>query len=153
MAGFGGKYYNWMTKQLKTPSESLIPPDGFVPISHTNPFGASIGPIYEREEHGRFVRGLYVRPELTNSAGIAHGGVLMTFADIVLARGVMQEIGRSAVTVRMVSDFMAPVLVNAWLEGRAEVSRVTRSLVFVSGELTVKGKPVFTAQGTFKPLK
>jgi len=77
----------------------------------------------------------------------------MTFADIVLARGVMQEIGGMAVTVRMVSDFMAPVLVGAWLEGRAEVSKVTRSLVFVSGELSVKGKVVFTAQATFKPLK
>jgi uncharacterized protein (TIGR00369 family) len=133
--------------------EAANPPDGFVPISHTNPFGAGIGPIYECEKNGKFVRGLYIRPELSNSAGIAHGGVLMTFADIVLARGVMQEIGGMAVTVRMVSDFMAPVLVGAWLEGRAEVSKVTRSLVFVSGELSVKGKVVFTAQATFKPLK
>jgi uncharacterized protein (TIGR00369 family) len=143
---------------LKLP-EAANPPEGFVPISHTNPFGAGIGPIYEREaiyehgESGTFVRGLFVRPELSNSAGIAHGGVLMTFADIVLARGVMQQIGGMAVTVRMVSDFMAPVLVGAWLEGRADVSKVTRSLAFVSGELSVKGKVVFTAQATFKPLK
>jgi uncharacterized protein (TIGR00369 family) len=134
------------------PPAGAAPPDGFAPISHTNPFGAGIGPIYEREDHGLVVRGLWVRPELANSAGIAHGGVLMTFADIVLARGVMQEIGSIAVTVRMVSDFMAPVLVGSWLEGRATVSKVTRSLAFVSGELSVKGKVVFTAQGTFKPL-
>jgi uncharacterized protein (TIGR00369 family) len=142
-----------MTKSDYPGAESFQPPNGFVPISHTNPFGANIGPIFEAEQHGQIVRGLYVRPELANSASIAHGGVLMTFADIVLARGVMAEIGRMAVTVRMVSDFMAPVLVGSWLEGRAEVSRVTRSLAFVSGELSVKGKVVFTAQGTFKPLK
>jgi uncharacterized protein (TIGR00369 family) len=142
-----------MNSHKKTPPEGVSPPDGFVPISHTNPFGAGIGPVYERDEHGEVVRGLFVRPELSNSAGIAHGGVLMTFADIVLARGVMQEINGMAVTVRLVSDFIAPVLVGAWLEGRSKVSRVTRSLVFVSGELTVRGKVVFTAQATFKPLK
>jgi len=48
---------------------------------------------------------------------------------------------------------MAPVLVGSWLEGRAEVSRATRSLVFVSCKLSVKGKTVFTGQATFKPLK
>ena len=142
-----------MTSSDFVSSPTLQPPEGYLPISHTNPFGAGIGPIFERAEEGGFVRGLYLRPELTNSAGIAHGGVLMTFADIVLTRGVMHEIGGPAVTVRLVSDFIAPVLVNSWLEGRAQVSQVTGGLVFVEGQLSVKGKTVFTAQGTFKPLK
>jgi len=133
--------------------EGANPPHGFVPISHTNPFALNLAPIYEREEGAIFVRGFYVRPEHTNTAGIAHGGVMMTFADIVCARAVIQEIDGMAVTVRLLSDFMAPVLVGSWLEGRAEVSRATRSLVFVSCKLSVKGKTVFTAQATFKPLK
>ena len=141
-----------MSKATFQPPESPPPPADFVPISHTNPFGASIGPIFEKEERSGITRGMYIRPELANSAGIAHGGVLMTFADIVLARGVMQETGGIAVTVRMTSDFMAPVPVGAWLEGQAEISRVTRSLVFVSAELKVRNKVVFTAQATFKPL-
>ena len=117
--------------------EGANPPHGFVPISHTNPFALNLAPIYECEEGPIFVRGFYVRPEHTNTAGIAHGGVMMTFADIVCARDVIQEIDGMSVTVRLISDFMAPVLVGSWLEGRAEVSRATRSLVFVSCKLSL----------------
>ena len=128
------------------------PPEGFEPIVHSNPFGAHIGPIYEREQNGDFWRGFYIAKKHANSAHIAHGGVLMTFADIVLARAVMRETNGMAVTVRMTCDFLAPARLNAWVEGTAKVSRSTKSLVFVDGTLSVAGKPVFSAQGLFKPI-
>mgnify|MGYP002529381984 CR=1 FL=1 len=136
----------------RPPADALAPPDGFAPIIHSNPFGAHIGPIYERLEGEDFCRGFFIAEKLTNSAGIAHGGVLMTFADIVLARAVMAEIDAAAVTIRLTCDFIAPAKRDGWVEGRARVTRATKSVVFVEGELSVAGKPNLAAQGLFKPL-
>ena len=130
----------------------IEPPEGFVPIVHSNPFGAHIGLIYECEDDGGFRRGFYIGEKLANSARIAHGGVLMTFADVVLARAVMREIDSMAVTVRMTCDFLAPARLNAWVEGTAKVTRATKSLVFAEGTLSVAGKAIFAAQGLFKPI-
>jgi len=138
---------------MSGPDQGPQPPAGFKPIVHSNPFGAHIGPIYEREEGDQFWRGFYVGEKHSNSASIAHGGVLMTFADVVLARAVSREINGMAVTVRMTCDFLGPARLNVWVEGTASVTRATRSLVFVEGTLSVAGKPIFAAQGLFKPIR
>ena len=130
----------------------ISPPEGFEPIVHSNPFGAHIGPIFERLDETGFCRGFFVAEKHQNSAGIAHGGVLMTFADVVLARAVMLEIDGMAVTVRMTCDFIAPAKAGVWVEGRGRVTRATKSLVFVEGELSVRNKTVLSAQGLFKPI-
>ncbi len=131
---------------------TTAPPEGFYPIEHSNPFGAHIGPIFERDAGDHAVRGFYIAEKHSNSAGIAHGGVLMTFADVVLARAVMREIKTMAVTVRMTCDFIAPAKMGAWVQGRGLVTRATKSLVFVTGELSVEVKPILSAQGMLKPL-
>ncbi len=128
------------------------PPAGFEPIVHSNPFGAHIGPIFERTSADGFVRGFHLAEKHTNAGGVAHGGVLMTFADIVLGRAVLPHIGGPAVTVRMITDFIAPVKLGSWVEGRAAVTHAAKTLIFVSGEISVAGKIAMTAQGTFKPI-
>jgi len=135
-----------------TDAPEITPPEGFEPIEHSNPFGAHIGPIFERDEGDFASRGFYIAEKHSNSAGIAHGGVLMTFADVVLARAVIRQINAMAVTVRMTCDFIAPAKIGAWVEGRGQVTRATKSLVFVEGELCIDDKPILSAQGMFKPL-
>jgi len=124
-------------------------PDGFAPIVHGAPFGALIGPIYERTHDDGFVRAIRVSEKHTGASGRAHGGLLMSFADIVLARAVHGSTGRPMVTVRLVTEFIAPVSLGAWLEGTAWVTRQGRSLVFVAGEFTVGRRTVATASATF----
>ena len=124
-------------------------PDGFVPIVHSAPFGALIGPIYERAHDGGFVRAIRVTEKHTGASGRAHGGVLMSFADIVLARAALGGTRKALVTVRLVTEFVAPVSLGAWLEGTAWVTRHGRSLVFVAGEFTVGRRTVATASATF----
>ena len=124
-------------------------PDGFVPIVHSAPFGELIGPIYERAHDGGFVRAIRVVEKHTGASGRAHGGVLMTFADIVLARAALGATGKPLVTVRLVTEFIAPVSLGAWLEGTSWVTRQGRSLVFVAGEFTVGRRTVATASATF----
>lgn len=127
-------------------------PKGFEPIKSENPFGQAIGPLFEKNEGEGWVRGFKVEAKHTNRANIAHGGVLMTFADIVLARAVMDVAPLPFVTAQMSCQFIAPALLGAWIEGRGKVSRRTRDLVFVSCELTSGPTPVMTATGLFKVL-
>ena len=126
-------------------------PAGFAPIGELSSFGRLIGPVYERlEDDGTFVRALRVGDKHTNLGGVVHGGVLMSFADVILGTVSYRHAGRPGASIRMVSDFVAPARVGDWLEGRGEVTRATRSIVFAVGELTVDGRTILTMSGTYK---
>ena len=93
------------------------------------------------------------RPELENSWGSVHGGVLMTMLDVALASA-----GRSldprcngALTVEIKVNFIAAASGAVLAEGRAQ--RAGRSLIFSEGELTGEdGTLLAKATGTFKLL-
>ncbi|MBM3517854.1 MAG: PaaI family thioesterase [Alphaproteobacteria bacterium] len=128
------------------------PPPGFVPIVHGAPFGALIGPIYEKPAEAGAIRGFRVAPKHTNARGWIHGGMLTTFADIVLAQVAFRSgVGR-LVTVRLVTDFVANARTGDWVEGRARVTHRARTLVFISGEITAGARVLMTASGIFKVL-
>lgn len=129
-------------------------PDGFVPIVHHNPFGRNVGPIYHREEaDGGFVRGFRVSEKHVNSGGFAHGGMLLAFADIVLGQACYRVLGGPSVTVNVNANFVAPARLGDWLEGRAEVLRRARKIVFVRGRLTVRRRVVLTADAIFHAVR
>lgn len=129
------------------------PPAGYQPIVSENPFGKAVGPIFEKIEGEGWVRGFRVEDKHTNRAGIAHGGVLMTFADIVMSQAVYKLSPGMFVTAQMSCQFISPAILDAWVEGRAEVVRRTSDLAFVEGRIVSQGKPVMTASGLFKILK
>ena len=132
--------------------DNLTPPEGFAPIVSENPFGKAVGPIYEKKNGKDWVRGFYVAEKHSNRANIAHGGVIMTFADIVLATAVFEEIHKPFVTIQMDTQFIAPAKLGAWIEGRATITRLTSTLAFVNGKLTSGKSPVASVSGIFKIL-
>jgi acyl-coenzyme A thioesterase PaaI-like protein len=125
---------------------------GYTAIRHSNPFGRMTGPFFEKDEEGGFVRAFRVDERHVNGLNVAHGGMLLTFADIVLGTAVFREIKTPAVTVRLVSDFVSPAQIGDWVEGRAVIDQRTRSLVFASGALTVGRRTVLTTSGVFHIL-
>ncbi len=135
-----------------TDPKTLNPPEGFRPIISENPFGKMVGPIFEKKNRKNWVRAFRVEEKHTNRAKIAHGGALMTFADIVLATAVWEEVQAPFVTVQMDSQFVSPARVGAWVEGRATITRRTTDLVFVHGLLSASEKPVLSVSGIFKIL-
>ena len=78
----------------------------------------------------------------------------MTMADmlIVIGANLQADQRRFMTTVRLSADFLAAVPLGAWLEGRLEVLRVTRNLIFCQGMLRVAGEPVLRVDGIVKPL-
>ena len=126
-------------------------PDGFAAIDKPSSFGQLIGPVYEcPQDDGSFVRALRVEDKHTNLGGVVHGGVLMSFADVILGTVSYRHAGRPGMSVRLVSDFISPARVGDWLEGRGTVTKATRSIIFARGELTVDGRTILTVSGTYK---
>ena len=99
---------------------------------------------------GNFVRAIRVEDKHTNLGGVVHGGVLMSFADVVLGTVCYRYAGRPGMSVRMVTDFIAPARIGDWLEGRGTVTGAARSIMFARGELSVDGRAILTVSGTYK---
>ena len=120
----------------------------------TNPFIDGVGPLYGRLEEGRFVLGLRIEQRHCNPGGTCHGGMLMTLADMLLLMGSNIEGGvkRYFSTVNVSFDFIAPAPRDAWLEGRMQVLRVARSLVFAQGLFTIGETVVARCSGILKPV-
>ncbi|HYF58875.1 MAG TPA: PaaI family thioesterase [Burkholderiaceae bacterium] len=133
-------------------------PEGFVPMDFgTNPFVDSVGPLYGHRDEGlagRLVLGLRVERRHCSPSGYCHGGMLATLADMLMVVGASLQSGRDAfmTTVRLSTDFLAPVPEGAWLEGRLEVLRTTRNLVFCQGLYRVDGEPALRVDAIVKPL-
>ena len=99
---------------------------------------------------GAGVRAIMVEEKHTNLGGVVHGGVLMSFVDVIMGTTSYRHAGRSGASIRIVSDFVAPARIGDWLEGRGEVVKATRSVVFARGLLTVEGRTILTATGNYK---
>jgi len=59
-------------------------PEGFVPLFRTSPFFGALGPFFYRPTKSGFVIGLRIAAKHANARGSAHGGFLLTLADIAL---------------------------------------------------------------------
>jgi len=129
------------------------PAPGFVLAASRSAFTDHNGPWFEKHEEARTIRAFRVLEKHTNSYGIAHGGLLMSFADSVLARAAHSGGGRSAVTMRMVCDFVGPARLGDWVEGAGELTRMTRHLSFVRARIWTGTRPVMTATGVFSAIR
>jgi uncharacterized protein (TIGR00369 family) len=96
---------------------------------------------------------LTLRPELMNSLGAAHGGVVCTLLDIAMAAAARSDDPASrVVTVDMSVQFVRPGAGVLTAEGR--VARLTRSLAFCDADLRdANGELCAKSHGVFKRLR
>ncbi len=119
------------------------------------PFITANGPLYLSRNKGAPRLGLRIEAQHCNSMGNCHGGMLCSFADMMMPV-VMYPHPELAVdprllpTVSLQVDFLGPVRLGDWLEGEAEVLKVTRSVVFAQGLARVNGKAVLRCSGVYK---
>lgn len=128
-------------------------PDGFAPMPHGSEYGDHIGPfLLRRIDDTRFELGLMIEKHHMNGQGFCHGGVLMGMADTLLGSLVWWQSGkRPCATLTLNTDFVGNVKQGDFIVGKAEVTRLARSVAFVQGELkTSDGKKVMTATGVWK---
>lgn len=129
-------------------------PAGFEPIVSSSLFGGRNGPVYEKTlDGGDWVRGFLAEDKHGNAGGFVHGGMLMTFADIFISRAVLEVAEPPFVTLRMGCDFISPAFIGSWVEGRAQVTKRGREIIFLEGRITSRDKVVMNVTSQFKILR
>ena len=131
---------------------SLAPP-GFIETHLVDPFERHVGPVWEQGEKGARRFGLRVDARHVNMRGVIHGGMLMTFADAALGQAAWDACDHAAcVTLNMQSQFLAPAKAGDWIEVLPVLTRRTRSLIFLRGDFTVDGAPIYSVWSVWKIL-
>ncbi|MCF8533768.1 MAG: PaaI family thioesterase [Reyranella sp.] len=141
-------------------SDDKVPPDFYrVDFDRGRPdptFNSHIGNLYVKRgakgTRDEFVMGFRVHPHMCNPAGGLHGGMMMTVADLVgaMGGGTLAGLRKFLPTVNMTFDFVAPAKIGDWVEGRAELVRAARSLLFTNIYLTVGEEKILRASSICK---
>ena len=125
------------------------PPHGYEAVFPQSGFNAYAGPIFRRTDGDHFL--FNIQAQHLNGGGALHGGMAMGVADIVMGRTVRLAIDpERAATISLNCDFIAGAKLGDQVIGRAQITRRTRTIVFVSCQLTVDDRPILTATGIWK---
>src|SRR5206468_2325686 len=128
-------------------------PEGFEPANIGGRFALDNGPVYVRWTGTHLLFGFRVEPRHVNPGNQCHGGMLGMFADIMLSTAAQYQtdIPRQFLpTISLQMDFIAAAPLGSWVQGRADILRVTRNLVFSQGLVEADGTLVLRASGVFR---
>jgi len=127
-------------------------PEGFEAFDEPGTYIGMVGPLYRRREGDRVVLCLPIERRHTNPMGTAHGGLLMTLADLALGMNVCAAIGHDVPvpTVQLSCSLIAAAKEGETVFGEAEVDRITRTFAFVSGVLRAEGRVLLRATAVFR---
>jgi uncharacterized protein (TIGR00369 family) len=125
-------------------------------VGGCGPFAELVGPLFvtkDRLDGGEDVRfGFRVAERHCNPRPICHGGMLATFLDVALARGlrVAAGVGAPLPTISMSLDYLDPASLDEWIDARVSIVRVGRGTCFVQALLHASDKPILRGSGVYK---
>jgi acyl-coenzyme A thioesterase PaaI-like protein len=131
--------------KLKSDGWSIVETTGFLHL---------IGPLWERIVNGAHEYALMTQDKHHNRRGLVQGGVIMTFADRTCGMTARYVSGKPTLaTVQFDTHFVEAGKIGEVLVSRPRVVRSTRSLIFMTTEVTVDRRVIAMANGVFKILK
>ena len=131
------------------------PPAGFKPANFSAGFLELSGPYFLRREADTTILGLRVQERHGNYIGVAHGGLLATFADMALSYQVhaSETPGLKVATNALTTNFIAAVRAGDWLEATCRIDRLGKRLAYTSGEIRRGDEVVMTMTAVFTILR
>lgn len=137
-----------------TTSKDDLLKDGYRTWGSVDPFEDTIGPFFYRQETDGTVRCAFVSERKhMNGGGMLHGGLLMSFADFALFAIAKEHLDGMAVTVGFNSEFVSAGPENALIEASGEVTKATRSILFVRGKIFTGDTTILTFSGILKKIR
>ena len=89
-----------------------------------------------------------------NAAGITHGGFISAFVDAGAGTAAHRSANNNpCVTISLELKFISAVRLGQELFGNTKIQKKTKSMIFLTCELTAGNKIVATASGVWKILK
>jgi acyl-coenzyme A thioesterase PaaI-like protein len=132
-------------EKLKSAGWTIVDTTGFISL---------VGPLWQRVVNGEHEYALIAEDKHHNRRGLVQGGLLMTFADRSSGMTARFVSGRPTLaTVQMDTHFVDSARIGEILLSKPRVVRATRSLIFVTTEITAANRCVAMANGVFKVLK
>ena len=133
------------TEKLKSDGWKIVETSGFLHL---------IGPLWQRIVDGKLEFALITEDKHHNRRGLVQGGVLMTFADRTCGITARHVSGKPTLaTVQLDTHFVESGKIGEVLISKPHVVRSTRSLIFITTEVTVDKRCIAMASGVFKILK
>lgn len=133
------------TEKLKASGWTIVEATGFLHL---------VGPVWQRVVDGKHEYALVTQDKHHNRRGLVQGGVLMTFADRTCGMTARFVSGKPKLaTVQLDTHFVEAGKIGEILVSKPHVVRSTRSLIFITTEITVDKRCVAMASGVFKILK
>jgi acyl-coenzyme A thioesterase PaaI-like protein len=133
------------TEKLKSDGWKIVETTGFMHL---------IGPLWERLVDDELEFALITEDKHHNRRGLVQGGVLMTFADRTCGITARHVSGKPTMaTVQLDTHFVESGKIGEILISKPRMVRTTRSLVFITTEVTVDKRCIAMASGVFKILR
>jgi acyl-coenzyme A thioesterase PaaI-like protein len=131
--------------RLKSDGWTIVEATGFIEL---------VGPLWERIANGAHEYALIARDKHHNRRGLVQGGVLMTFADRTCGMTARYVSGKQTLaTIQLDTHFVEAGKIGEILISRPRLVRSTRSLIFITTEITVETRCIAMASGVFKILR
>ncbi len=132
-------------EKLKSSGWTLVDTTGFLSL---------VGPLWQRVVDGEHEYALVAQDKHHNRRGLVQGGLLMTFADRACGMTARHVSGRPTLaTVQLDVHFVDSGKIGEILLAKPRVVRATRSLIFMTTEVTAGNRCILMASGVFKILK
>ena len=127
----------------------------FKQISTTSGFMKHNGGIFFRTiSENEYEFKTTIKENHLNAANITHGGFIAALVDAGAGTAAHRVAdGSPCVTISLELKFISVVKLGQELIGNTKIQKKTRSMVFLTCELTVEDKIVATASGVWKILK
>ena len=133
------------TAKMRASGWTVVEATGFLQL---------VGPLWHRTVDGDQEYALITEDKHHNRRGLVQGGVLMTFADRSCGMTARHVSGKPMLaTVQMDTHFVEAGKIGEILISKPHVVRSTRSLIFITTEITVDKRCIAMASGVFKILK
>ncbi|MBO4226090.1 MULTISPECIES: PaaI family thioesterase [Bradyrhizobium] len=132
-------------EKLKSDGWKIVDTSGFLHL---------VGPLWQRLVDDEHEYALITEDKHHNRRGLVQGGVIMTFADRTCGMTARYVSGKPALaTVQLDTHFVEAGKIGETLISKPRVVRSTRSLIFITTEVTVDKRCIAMANGVFKILK
>ena len=117
-----------------------------------DPFEMNCGPFYLGEgNNGETIVALEVSQSQCNSGLVAHGGLIMTLADLAVCHEAVKNLNNvNALTVSLTANFLKPAKKGTLLRAFPEISRRTKRTAFMEAYILADDEKVFTCTSVIR---
>ncbi len=117
-----------------------------------DPFEMNSGPFYlGKGNNGETIVALEVSQSQCNSGLVAHGGLIMTLADLAVCHEAVKNLGNlRALTVSLTANFLKPAKKGTILKAFPELSHRTKRTAFAEAYILADDEKVFTCTSVIR---